>query len=53
VWLEELMSELQRRGARVTQGIERHPWGNRDFWVVDSSGNHIKFTEPIAADSEK
>ena len=50
--LDDLMSELQRRGARFTRGIERHPWGNRDFRVVDPSGNDIKFTEPIAAEDE-
>jgi uncharacterized glyoxalase superfamily protein PhnB len=44
--LEELHSELQERGARVSQGILRKPWGNRDFRVNDNSGNEIKFTEP-------
>ncbi|MGH9664389.1 MAG: VOC family protein, partial [Bryobacteraceae bacterium] len=29
--LETLHAELQRRGARVSQGILRRPWGNRDF----------------------
>lgn len=45
--LDELLGELQRRGARLTQPITRQPWGNRDFRVVDSSGNAIKFTEPL------
>jgi uncharacterized glyoxalase superfamily protein PhnB len=45
--LEELHAELQQRGARVSQGIVRKPWGNRDFRVNDQSGNEIKFTEPL------
>ena len=45
--LESLLAELQERGARVSQGILRKPWGNRDFRVNDDSGNEIKFTEPL------
>jgi uncharacterized glyoxalase superfamily protein PhnB len=45
--LDELLAELQSRGARVTQGIVRHPWGNRDFRVADAYGNTLKFTEPL------
>lgn len=44
--LDELHAELQQKGADITQGIERKPWGNRDFRVQDDSGNEIKFTEP-------
>ena len=47
VGLDELHTELQARGAQLTQGIVRKPWGNRDFRVADASGNAIKFTEPI------
>ena len=47
--LEALETELQRRGARITQSIRRKPWGNRDFRVTDDSGNVIKFTEPLSA----
>ena len=43
--LDELYAELVKRGARVTQDIVRQPWGNRDFRVLDLSGNTIKFTE--------
>jgi uncharacterized glyoxalase superfamily protein PhnB len=43
--LEELHSELVRRGARIAQAIEVKPWGNRDFRVGDDSGNELKFTE--------
>ncbi len=49
--LDELHAELQQRGADVTQGIVRKPWGNRDFRVIDQSGNEIKFTEPLAEPS--
>src|SRR5687768_2259930 len=45
--LEELLAELRGRGARVSQEIERKPWGNREFRVKDLFGNEIKFTEPL------
>jgi len=47
--LDELHAEFERRGAHVSQGIMRKPWGNRDFRVVDQSRNELKFTEPLAA----
>ena len=45
--LDELLAELQTRGAQLTQAIIRQPWGNRDFRAVDPSGNDINFTEPL------
>jgi catechol 2,3-dioxygenase-like lactoylglutathione lyase family enzyme len=48
--LEELHDELLQRGADLSQGILRKPWGNRDFRVNDKSGNQIKFTEPLLSD---
>ena len=48
--LDELHSEFMRRGAHVSQGIERKVWGNRDFRVLDDSGNEIKFAEPLPGD---
>jgi len=48
--LDELHAELQSRGALVSQGIVRKPWGNRDFRVKDDSGNELKFTEPVASE---
>lgn len=45
--LEELHVDLLARGAQITQPIVRQSWGNRDFRVVDASGNVIKFTEPL------
>lgn len=50
--LDELLAELQTRGANVTQGIVRQPWGNRDFRILDSSGNMVKFTEPLHDDCD-
>jgi uncharacterized glyoxalase superfamily protein PhnB len=47
--LDDLLAELETRGAQLTQTIVRQPWGNRDFRVVDSSGNAIKFTEPLGS----
>jgi uncharacterized glyoxalase superfamily protein PhnB len=46
--LDELEAELRTRGAQITQAITRQPWGNRDFRVLDPSGNALKFTEPLA-----
>lgn len=46
--LEDLVTELQGRGAPFIQGIVSQPWGNRDFRVADPAGNVIKFTEPRA-----
>jgi catechol 2,3-dioxygenase-like lactoylglutathione lyase family enzyme len=46
--LDELHAELRQRGAHLSQGIMRKPWGNRDFRVNDDSGNEIKFTEPLS-----
>ncbi len=50
--LETLHAELRERGARVSQGIQRKPWGNRDFRVNDDSGNEIKFTEPLSSNDQ-
>lgn len=46
--LDEFHAELQQRGARVSQAIERKPWGNRDFRINDLSGNELKFTEALS-----
>ncbi len=48
--LTTLHAELVQRGASVLQGIVQKPWGNRDFRVKDTSGNEIKFTEPLSDD---
>ena len=36
------------RGAKITQKIERKPWGTLDFRLKDTFGNELKFTEPQA-----
>ncbi len=46
--LDELQRELEQRGTRIKQRILKKPWGNRDFRVLDDSGNELKFTEPLA-----
>ena len=48
--LEALHEELSGRDAHVSQGIERKPWGTRDFRVKDEAGNEIKFTELLLRD---
>jgi predicted enzyme related to lactoylglutathione lyase len=48
--LDSLFAELKQRGAHLSQDIMQKPWGNRDFRVTDSSGNEIKFTEPLSSD---
>jgi uncharacterized glyoxalase superfamily protein PhnB len=45
--IEALHAEFQQRGAHLTQGIERKPWGNREFRLKDAFGNEIKFTEEL------
>lgn len=46
--LDDLHSELRKRGAAICQDIMRKPWGNRDFRVNDCAGNLLKFTEAAA-----
>ncbi len=43
--LDDLQKEFEGRGAHIHQRIVRKPWGNRDFRVIDDSGNELKFTE--------
>jgi uncharacterized glyoxalase superfamily protein PhnB len=43
--LDELHAELKARGAHFKQEIAVKPWGNREFRIVDQSGNELKFTE--------
>lgn len=42
---DELCAELKAKGAHVTKEPESHPWGLRDFEVVDMDGNHINFAQ--------
>ena len=50
--LDELYTELERSGATITQGIDRKPWGNREFRVRDEFGNELKFTEPLEVEAQ-
>jgi catechol 2,3-dioxygenase-like lactoylglutathione lyase family enzyme len=45
--LDGLYAEFEAREAAISQAILRKPWGNRDFRVIDPSGNELKFTEPL------
>jgi predicted enzyme related to lactoylglutathione lyase len=47
--IESLFSEMEQRGAHLSQATMRKPWGNRDFRVTDTASNEIKFTEPLSA----
>jgi uncharacterized glyoxalase superfamily protein PhnB len=49
--LDQFYIEFVRSGATITQGIERKPWGNRDFRVHDQFDNELKFTEPLEEDA--
>lgn len=49
--LDELHAEFRARGVQLSQEIMSKPWGNRDFRVVDPSGNVLKFTEPLGEGS--
>jgi uncharacterized glyoxalase superfamily protein PhnB len=49
--IEELYTEIEKRGARIIHKIAHQPWGNRDFRIGDPSGNEIKFTEPLAEEA--
>jgi uncharacterized glyoxalase superfamily protein PhnB len=50
--LDQVYSELAGSGATITQGIQRKPWGNREFRVRDEFGNELKFTEPLEDEAE-
>jgi len=49
--LDDLQKEFEGRGTEIQQRILRKPWGNRDFRVIDDSGNELKFTEPLAPEN--
>jgi catechol 2,3-dioxygenase-like lactoylglutathione lyase family enzyme len=42
-----LHAELRAKGARVLGTPESHPWGLRDFRVLDLDGNQITFGQPL------
>lgn len=44
---DALYAELVARGADVRGAPESHPWGLRDFRVLDLEGNRITFAQPF------
>jgi catechol 2,3-dioxygenase-like lactoylglutathione lyase family enzyme len=42
-----LHAELRAKGARVLNDPESHPWGLRDFRVLDPDDNRITFGQPL------
>jgi catechol 2,3-dioxygenase-like lactoylglutathione lyase family enzyme len=44
---DALHAELRERGARVEGEPVDHPWGLRDFRVLDPEGNQITFGQPL------
>jgi catechol 2,3-dioxygenase-like lactoylglutathione lyase family enzyme len=46
--IQDLFSELQRRGADVIRPLEERPWACRDFYVEDPDGYILCFSERIA-----
>ena|SRR6187431_1583102 len=42
-----LHTDLLAKGARVLGEPESHPWGLRDFRVLDPDDNQITFGEPL------
>ena len=42
-----LHAELGAKGARVLGEPESHPWGLRDFRVLDPDDNQITFGQPL------
>lgn len=46
--IRDLFSELQRRGAAVIKPLEERPWNCLDFYVEDSEGYVLCFSELTA-----
>lgn len=44
---DALHAELVRRGANVQGAPVSHPWGLRDFTVLDPEGNRLIFAQPF------
>ena len=44
---DALHAELRSKGARVEGEPVDHPWGLRDFSVLDPEGNRITFGQPL------
>jgi uncharacterized glyoxalase superfamily protein PhnB len=44
---DALHAELRANGATIEREPESHPWGLRDFRVVDPEGNRLTFGQPL------
>ncbi len=44
---DTLYAELKTRGANIQGEPESHPWGLRDFYVLDLEGNSLGFGQPF------
>ena len=44
---DELHAEMRASGARVLDEPVSHPWGLRDFHVVDLDENRLTFGQPL------
>jgi catechol 2,3-dioxygenase-like lactoylglutathione lyase family enzyme len=44
---DKLYAELRGKGANVGDEPVSHPWGLRDFRVLDPEGNQIRFGQPF------
>jgi catechol 2,3-dioxygenase-like lactoylglutathione lyase family enzyme len=44
-----LYGELSTRGARIVRPLEDRPWSCREFYVEDSDGYILCFSEPTGA----
>ena len=44
---DRLCAELRARGAQVQGDPISHPWGLRDFEVLDPEGNRLRFGQPF------
>jgi uncharacterized glyoxalase superfamily protein PhnB len=45
--IEELHDEFVRRGAPILKPLEDRPWGTRDFYVEDSDGYILCFSQAV------
>jgi len=45
--IEVLFDELQANGARVVRPLEERPWNCKDFYVEDTDGHILCFSEKI------
>lgn len=46
--VDALFAELTARGANIIRGLEDQPWQCRDFYVEDSDGYFLCFSEGAA-----